>query len=327
LTVYADSVDSRANYLYPVSVWENFDDGKREIIRTYELKTNERPENISRESFARDGWLYELAEITKQETSNADARDYSETVTIETATNEMTAILQELEPTMNYQSDDGYAGVLRLDISSIKVESAGTKSSSFAVTATREYPHLSSNDTSLIPKTITDNGRTLTLSGIDWRVQNYITVDYDRIPESYTAVATYTGTGWRTTTIGYVTTAEYIGIISKILPGRTVYTAYFIGAPIITADECESSDATPDTTKTDLPNGTISETMPLDEADPEPEQEFGINNILPVISNHLPIIIGVLAGAAICGIILLVILKKPQKPTKRRKPINVEKTN
>jgi hypothetical protein len=34
------------------------------------------------------------------------------------------------------------------------------------VTATREYPHLSTNDTSLIPKTITDNGRTLELDNV-----------------------------------------------------------------------------------------------------------------------------------------------------------------
>jgi len=319
--VYANSGAPRSNQLYPISVWENHDGGRREIIRTYELNDNERPENISREPFTREGWIYELAEITRRETANADARDHSETVTIETATNEMTAILAVLEPSINYHSDDGYIGVLRLDISSIKVESAGTRSSSFSVTSTREYPHLSNNDTSLIPKTITENGRTLELSGIDWRVQNYTTIDYEKIPDTYTAVATYTGTGWRNITIGYVTTAEYSGVISKILTGKTVYTAYFIGSPIPAVAE-NKPEANPGITE------PPSETAPLDtdETEPEDEQEReGVNNTLLFLYDYFPYIIAVLAGVIIIGIILLVFLKKPKKSTKRRKSINVEK--
>ena len=233
------------NYLYPVSVFESQDNGRREIIKTYELAASEKPANISRESFTRDGWLYELSDITKEETSSNDIREHKEIITTDTATNDISAILQLLEAEMEYKSGDGYTGVLYLDISSIKVETAGTKSSSYTVTATREYPHLSTNDTSLIPKTITDNGRTLTLSNIDWRVQNYTAVDYERIPDSYTAVASYTGTASKTTVTGYTTAAEYRGKLSKIITGKTVYTAYFIGIPIITptANEPEITES------------------------------------------------------------------------------------
>jgi hypothetical protein len=304
-------------------VWENHSDGRREIIRTYELKENERPENIPRESFTREGWLYELAEITRRETANADARDHSQTITIDTATNETAAIIRLLEPTIQYQSDDGYIGILHLDISSIEVESAGTRSNSFTVTAAREYPHLSSNDTSLIPKTITDNGRTLSLSNIEWQVQNYTTIDYVRVPDTYRAVATYTGTGWRTTTIGYVTTAEYRGVISKILTGRTVYTAYFIGTPIIPADESE-----PGAVSDIMENEVSSETTPIesDEAEPEAEQDREeANNIPFILSDYFPYLIAVLLGVIILGIVLLAFLKKPKKSTKRRKSVNVEK--
>jgi len=334
MTAYANS----GSPLYPISVWENHDGGRREIIRTYELKTNEKPEDISRESFVREGWFYELAEVTKRETANADARDHSEAVTIDTAINEMTAILRLLEPTINYRSDDGYIGVLYLDISSIEVESAGTRSSSFSVAATREYPHLSSNDTSLIPNTITDNGKTLTLSNIDWRVQNYTTIDYAQIPDTYTAVVTYTGTGWRTTTIGYITTAEYHGVISKILTGKTVYTAYFIGAPIVTADEGEPDDV-PDTTPADIILDTTdieqpSETVPSDpdETEPEAEQENEeVNKIIPLLAfDYLPLIIAVLTGAIIGGIIVFIFCKKAKiksKTKKRRLSLNEEKTD
>jgi hypothetical protein len=221
--------------LYPVSVWESLDNGRREIIKTYELGAGEKPEDISRESFTREGWLYELADITRKETASADAKTHTETVSIDTGTNDIASILNLLAPTVEYQSEDGYAGVLELDIGSIKVETAGTKSSSYSVSAAREYPNLSSNDTSQIPKTIKDNGRTLTLSNIDWKTQNTNAVDYDLIAESYTAYASYTGTASKTTVTGYVTTAEYLGTVSKILTGRTVYTAYFIGVPIVTA--------------------------------------------------------------------------------------------
>lgn len=229
-------------YLYPVSIWESQNNGRREIIKTYELSAYEKPENISRESFSRDGWIYELSDITKKETANADVREHKETISIDTTTNDMAALLKLLASEMEFQSDDGYIGVLYLDISSIKVETAGTKSSSYTVSATRQYPNLSSNDTSLIPKTITENGRTLTLSSVDWKVQNYMTVDYDRIADSYTAVAMYTGTASKTTVTGYTTTAEYNGKVSKILTGKTVYTAYFVGIQIITPTMNNSSD-------------------------------------------------------------------------------------
>jgi hypothetical protein len=195
------------SYLYPVSVLESQNDGRREIIKTYEIGAGEKPTDISRESFVREGWLYELSDITKKETSNADVRDHTEKVSLDTATNEMAAVLQLLAPTMEYQSGNGYIGVLQLDISTIKVETAGTKSSSYTVSATREYPHLSSNDTSLIPKTVAENGRTLTLASIDWKTQNSTAIDYDQIADSYTAVATYTGTASKTTVTGYVTIA------------------------------------------------------------------------------------------------------------------------
>jgi hypothetical protein len=133
---------------------------------------------------------------------------------------------------MEYTSVDGFVGILTLDVASIKVETAGTKTSSYTTTITREYPHLSSNDSSLVPKTVEEKGKTYTLAGVDWRVGNTVTVDYDTQPEYYTAVASYTATGTSTTVTGYVTTAVYNGALAKLSQGRTVYTAYFEGKEI-----------------------------------------------------------------------------------------------
>jgi hypothetical protein len=57
-------------------------------------------------------------------------------------------------------------------------------------------------------------------------------VDYDQLPVSYTAVATYTASASKTVVTGYVTTAEYKGTVSKLNQGLTVYTAYFAGTEI-----------------------------------------------------------------------------------------------
>jgi hypothetical protein len=113
------------------------------------------------------------------------------------------------------------------------VETAGTKTSSYTATVKREYPHLSSNDTSLVPKTVTEHGRTYTLASVDWKAQTAETVDYNEIPESYTGIATYTVSASKTVVTGYVTTAIYGGALSKLNQGATVYTAYFAGTEIM----------------------------------------------------------------------------------------------
>jgi hypothetical protein len=218
--------------LYPSDVQGALESGARRIIKTYELSAEESPDAIPRSNFELDGWRYELTDILKKETAAADTREHTENVTVSTETKEMAAIIKLLAPTLDFSSEDGYAGTLTLDIATVKVEQAGTKTSGYTMSATREYPHLSAPDTALIPKTIAEGGRTLTLASVDWRTQNTETIDYEALPGSYTAVASYTAAASRTVVTGYVTTAEYKGTIAKLIAGKTVYTAYFAGTPI-----------------------------------------------------------------------------------------------
>lgn len=304
-------------YLYPTSVKETQDEnGKREIVKTYELAANEKPDNISRESFIIDGWLYELTDITKKETDSTDTRQHTETITLDTETKDMDVILKQLALTMDYKASDGYFGVLSLDISGIKVETAGTKTSSYTVTATREYPHLSSNDTSVIPKSITENGRTLTLSDIQWRTQNTVTIDYDQLPDSYTATATYTGTAYRTIVTGYVTTAEYTGELSKTIKGKTVYKAYFNGVPIITV----IPDTTEATTEPEITTEELEFSVETDTAD-----DITTDEITPLDSGFydpLILIIIILETAGLSGLITYHVIER----IKQKKEKGVVKT-
>jgi hypothetical protein len=215
--------------LYPSDVKGVVENGIRWIIKTYELNEGETPDAIPRGSFERDDRRYELADVVKKESASTDTREHTEAVTVNSGTKDTEAVIKLLEPTLDFTDKDGYTGILALDISTIKVETAGTKTSVFDVSATREYPHLSRSDTSLIPKSITDGGRTLTLHSVDWQAGSANTIDYDRLPESYTAIAQYTAAASKTVVTGYAVTAEYKGTVAKLIEGKTAYIAYFAG--------------------------------------------------------------------------------------------------
>ena len=220
-------------HVYPVHVWESRENGRREIIRVYELHDNESPTQIPREPFERDGFRFELAEIVRREIPTHSTIDHVETIEVSTQANDLESVLRLLSPTIEYLREDGYFGVLALDISSIQIQSQGTTSSNFTATRTREFPHLSSPDTALVPRTITDGGRNYNLANVEWRTQTSDAVDYRQVANTFTAVATYTRVGTRVSTIGYTTTAEYRGQISRIATGRTEFTAHFIGIPVV----------------------------------------------------------------------------------------------
>jgi hypothetical protein len=233
--------------LYPAEVLTITEDGIRKIIKTYILTSAQDPKDIPKESFTVDGINYNLTDITENRTNSTDIRTHVETVAINTAGNDFNEILSKLPSTLEYKSDDGYAGELALDISSVKCEIEGHRKSNYTATATREYPNLSANDLSLIPKTITDNNRTLALDNVKWEVQNYTNVDYENIPDSYRAIATYSAAASRSVITGYVTTANYTGEIIKVSEGETIYTAYFFEEktdlpPKLFASLFESSD-------------------------------------------------------------------------------------
>jgi hypothetical protein len=257
--------------LYPVDVTENFEGGRRQIVKTYELSPLDNPADIPRADFERNGWTYSVTDILKRETANAETRDHKEVITLNTDTKELEKILTLLAPTLEYKTDDEFVGILSLDVASIKVETAGTKTTSYEMKVTREYPHLSANDTSLVPKTVTDKGKTYYLAAVDWKAGNYVTIDYEQVPEYYTAIATYTATGSSTKVTGYVTTAEYVGTLAKLSQGKTVYTACFEGTEIRTPlemAELPASETSPAPTgeATEEPTSEVVET-------PEPTEQ------------------------------------------------------
>ena len=78
-----------------------------------------------------------------------------------------------------------------LDHTTIQVEAAGYGTSSRTGDGRRTYPNLSDADVSLVPKSVNENGRTLTLADVSWQEAAVDPTDGYDIPIRYTAVASY----------------------------------------------------------------------------------------------------------------------------------------
>ena len=107
------------------------------------------------------------------------------------------------------------------------MEVAGYGTSSRTVTAERTYPNLSDADVSLVPKSVNENGRTLTLADVSWQEAAVDPTDGYDIPIRYTAVASYTGTATSKYATGYTVTADYKGDVTRTSCDTVIYTAVF----------------------------------------------------------------------------------------------------
>ena len=208
--------------LYPAEVNEYANGQEMRLERIYLLSPAEDPSGIPVGDFEREGWHYTLLDVTRQENPKSDAKDYAETYTLNSDTKDMDKIMPQLAAERTITTEDDYTGTLVLDTSSIKVEAAGYKTSTKTVTATRIYPSLSDADVSFVPKSITDNGRTMELTDVQWHEADGF----------YHASATYSGKVSSKYATGYIVTADYAGKVVRTTMDDTIYTAIFSGTPI-----------------------------------------------------------------------------------------------
>ena len=187
LSITAPPALAAGGPFYPISVEEytygSFDELR--INKVYQLSLSDDPSGIPTEDFERNGRRYFLLDMIKEDEVGVDTQNYTDTITQDSDTNDLSVVLKQLDPHREVTTEDGYTGLLALDYTSVTVEAKGYKTSTKSLSATRTYPNLSDADLSLIPKTTTDNGKTLTLGAVEWSggENGY-----------YTATATYTGT-------------------------------------------------------------------------------------------------------------------------------------
>lgn len=217
LAAEADTSES-ARY-YPISVEEYTYEEQNEprINKVYQLSLSDNPSGIPTKDFVRNGRLYYLLDMTRKDEVGVDTKPHTETVTRPSDTSNMEEILQGLEAELEVTTEEGYTGVLRLDHTSVQVTTDGYATKTQPLSATRSYPNLSEADVSLVPKSIEDSGRTLTLADVQWQEAGGF----------YNAAATYTGTASSKYATGYTVTADYAGEVTKTTSGTVLYTAVF----------------------------------------------------------------------------------------------------
>ena len=230
LTVSAFAADVPESF-----VCENLN-GQQRIVKTYVLPPSVDPDALREAPFDYDGYHYTWAYTTKEEHPFLLTKSASETVTVETPKNELTVILEQLAPTIEY--DDGeYHGELSLDHTTLRTEAAGYETRRGSVSETKVIPNLASNDMSYVPATTVKNGKTLNLANVDWQVTGTALVGEELIPSQYQAVATYTGSSSYQAATGYVTTAEYKGEVTAAGIENITYVVVYTGSeiqPIVT---------------------------------------------------------------------------------------------
>ena len=82
---------------------------------------------------------------------------------------------------------------------------------------------------SYVPATTVKNGVTLNLSNVDWQIIGTDLVGDMLSPASYQAVATYSGKSYSKVATGYVTSADYVGEITRNDVESVTYRVTYLG--------------------------------------------------------------------------------------------------
>ena len=228
LAAEAPSPEATPSVLYPVEVLEYTEGDRAEprISKTYELSPMDDPALIPTGDFERSGCLYTLLDIVKEDQTETDSKYYTETVTLDSKSKDMEEIMPLLAATCEAVTEDGYTGILHLDHTTVKVTADGYATKTRNLSATRTYPNLSDADLALIPKSIEDNGKELTLADVQWSSSEQ-TDGAGGTVTRYTATASYTGTSSYQYATGYTVTANYTGEVAKTGCSVVTYTAIF----------------------------------------------------------------------------------------------------
>ncbi|MDR0571586.1 MAG: hypothetical protein LBG48_01910 [Rickettsiales bacterium] len=215
----------RETVLFPIIVETSED--KSIIVKTYILDKNDNAAEIETNEFTDNDVLYSLLEMTKEDNPIIEKKMHTEIIQIELETDEINTVLSALGETYKYEDEFGFQGELKLKVDSIRTEIASYRNESYDISEKRSYPNLSSNDLSLIPKIITVNGNTLTLSDVQWTESRQDNIDFTDLGSIFTANAIYTGSNIKRVETGFLITADFTGEINRFDWEKTRYILTF----------------------------------------------------------------------------------------------------
>ena len=223
-----DTTVARTGY-YPYSIQYEEQNGKPIIIKSFKLPTNVDPSTLIEDEWEEDGYRYTKTEILMDEPEQIiDERTIAEPIIFETEDDDPETIRAAIEPIMEYDQN-GYTGQLTLDYDSISTTATDTESYSYPISKTIEVNNLPDNDYAYLSKKMDG----LTLQSADWELQSSVQRVDDLVPGTYTAYATYTGTGYGTRATGYTNTAYYTGTVKRVTDGDVICSIVYRGEPLV----------------------------------------------------------------------------------------------
>jgi len=206
-------------------------DGSIFLTKVYEVAEDFDPSALVENGYKKDGYLFAYHKTDKKVNENKQTKELSESIAIETATDNKQGILNRLPQTIEYNKED-FTGVLSLKQDSIATEVAAYKTQNTTLSTVKEYTELMAADNSYIPQTAEKEGQTLQLTNVNWAVMGTGLTGDTLVPTEYKATATYSKTISNKVPSSYVTTAIYTGTVSKPEPTTITYTLTYVGTPI-----------------------------------------------------------------------------------------------
>ena len=92
--------------LYPTEVVETETGGGRRLEKVYLLTAADNPANIPTADFEREGYRYTLLDVTRQDYTESETREHTETVTLDSGTKDMDKIMPQLAATREVTTDE-----------------------------------------------------------------------------------------------------------------------------------------------------------------------------------------------------------------------------
>lgn len=136
------------------------------LTKVYEVAEDFDPSALVENGYEKDGYLFAYHKTDKKINENKQTKELSESIAIETATDNKEGILNRLPQTIEYNKED-FTGVLSLEHNSIATEVATYKTQNTTLSTVKEYTELMAADNSYIPQTAEKDGQILQLTDVN----------------------------------------------------------------------------------------------------------------------------------------------------------------
>ena len=186
--------------------------------------------NLLDDTIEIDSIKYNLQNKERLELETTNSKTEEQTKTLELSTNKKDKILDSFEERIKY--DDGeFSGDLYRQDNSLKITPIKHGKDEKVFTIDKQYTNLNKADLDYIPKEITEDGYTYSLTKCEWNIAENENIQNISMPKSYTATTTYKTVKTLEYPYTYKCELTYNGEISKVSKDTVQYTLTYKQQP------------------------------------------------------------------------------------------------